>query len=108
VVWVDFEPTVGREIGKRRPAVVLSSRVVNRKIGRCVAVPVSGSKSGSPTEVPLPETPRVGVTGAAMVDQMRTIHWEARHVEFAGRVPGSTLDEIADRVCVLIGVEPKD
>jgi mRNA-degrading endonuclease toxin of MazEF toxin-antitoxin module len=33
IVWLDFEPTKGREIGKYRPALVLSSREYNRKTG---------------------------------------------------------------------------
>jgi mRNA interferase MazF len=33
VVWLDFEPTKGKEIGKYRPALVLSSREYNRKTG---------------------------------------------------------------------------
>jgi mRNA interferase MazF len=33
VLWLDFEPTKGKEIGKYRPALVLSSREYNRKTG---------------------------------------------------------------------------
>ena len=86
---------------------MLSPRQVNRKIGKSVVVPVSNSLTGSPLEVPLPQTPRTGVIGAAMADQVRSVDWEARKLTPAGRLPGTTLDDIVDRVCVLIGVEPK-
>ena len=29
IVWLDFEPTKGKEIGKYRPALVLSGRAYN-------------------------------------------------------------------------------
>ncbi len=33
IVWLDFEPTKGKEIGKYRPALVLSSRQYNQLTG---------------------------------------------------------------------------
>jgi len=33
IVWLDFEPAKGTEIGKYRPALVLSSQEYNHKTG---------------------------------------------------------------------------
>ena len=33
LIWLDFEPTKGKEIGKYRPALVLSSRSYSEKTG---------------------------------------------------------------------------
>ena len=41
----------GKEIGKYRPALVLSSRAYNRKTGLMICCPVSSSIRGAPTEV---------------------------------------------------------
>ena len=43
-----------------------------------------------------------------MASPVRPAGWEARQLTRAGRLPESTLDDIVDRVCVLIGVERKD
>ena len=33
IIWLDFEPTKGKEIGKYRPALVLSSKAYNQQTG---------------------------------------------------------------------------
>ena len=33
LLWLDFEPIKGKEIGKYRPALVLSSKLYNQKAG---------------------------------------------------------------------------
>ena len=43
LVWLDFEPSKGKEIGKYRPALVLSNREYNRKTGLLICCPVSTS-----------------------------------------------------------------
>ena len=46
VVWLDFEPTKGKEIGKYRLALVLSSRQYNQKTGLLICCPISSSIRG--------------------------------------------------------------
>lgn len=41
VWWVEFDPAVGSEIRKTRPAVVLSNNSANRHLTRVVVVPMS-------------------------------------------------------------------
>lgn len=41
VWWVEFDPAVGSEIRKTRPAVVLSNNAANRHLARVVVVPMS-------------------------------------------------------------------
>lgn len=53
VVWLDFEPAKGTEIGKYRPALVLSSREYNHKTGLLICCPISSSIRGGATEVPI-------------------------------------------------------
>jgi mRNA interferase MazF len=43
VWWVEFEPSVGNEIRKTRPAVIMSNNAANRHLSRVVVVPVTSS-----------------------------------------------------------------
>jgi len=43
VWWVEFDPAVGSEIRKKRPAVIVSNDAANRHLARVVVVPVTSN-----------------------------------------------------------------
>lgn len=43
VWWVEFDPSIGSEIRKTRPAIILSNDAANRNLARVVVVPVTSS-----------------------------------------------------------------
>lgn len=78
IVWLDFEPTKGKEIGKYRPALVLSSREYNRKTGLLICCPISTSIRGGATEVPISKLDKPSVIAASLV---QTLAWTERKVK---------------------------
>jgi mRNA interferase MazF len=46
--WVALDPTLGSEIRKTRPCVVVSVRVLNEKRRTVIVIPLSSSPKGSP------------------------------------------------------------
>ena len=43
VWWVEFDPRIGSEIRKTRPAVIVSNDAANRHLSRVIVIPMTGS-----------------------------------------------------------------
>jgi mRNA interferase MazF len=43
VWWVEFDPSIGSEIRKTRPAIILSNDAANRNLSRVVVIPLSSN-----------------------------------------------------------------
>ena len=68
VWWVEFDPSVGSEIRKTRPAVIVSNDSANRNLLRVVVIPLSTNTSRVyPGEVLVTVE---GKQGKAMADQI--------------------------------------
>ncbi len=100
VVWLDFEPTRGKEIGKYRPALVLSSAEYNRKTGLLICCPISTSIRGGATEVPVSRLGKPSVVAASLV---QTLSWRERKVKKIIRARKNEFRETLLRLLPLIG-----
>lgn len=71
VWWVDFNPSIGGEAQKVRPAVVISNDIANKALNRLQVVPVTtNTKKCYPCEAYIEID---GTTGKAMADQLTTV-----------------------------------
>ncbi len=43
VWWVNFDPCVGSEVQKQRPAVIISNNIANKNLERVVVVPLTSN-----------------------------------------------------------------
>jgi mRNA interferase MazF len=106
-VWlVDFDPAVGAEMRKTRPAVVLNVDTVGRLPLRIV-VPITDWKpiyANFSWFVPLPVSPRNGLTKDSAADsfQVKSVS-EKRFVRCLGVVTSSQVDDIAAAVALCVG-----
>ena len=100
VVWITLNPQAGHEQAGRRPAVVVSPRSYNRKVGLGLFCPITSQVKGYPFEVALPTG--LPVAGVVLADQVKSLDWRARQAEFAARLPGATSSEIVGKLAVLI------
>jgi mRNA interferase MazF len=71
VWWVNFDPSVGGEIKKERPAVIVSNNASNRNLNRVQVVPLTSNVSRMyPSEALVTLQ---GRQGKAMADQLTTV-----------------------------------
>jgi mRNA interferase MazF len=70
IVLVNLDPTVGSEIKKTRPCVVISPNEMNRYLQTIVIAPMTSSSKEYPTRVPLVHRKKACW---AVLDQIRTI-----------------------------------
>ena len=91
VWWVNFDPSVGGEIKKKRPAVVVSNDAANKHLNRVQVVPLT-SKVGKV----YPSEARVtfqGKAGKAMADQLTTVS-KQRMIDRGGGLTGQEMSEV--------------
>ena len=100
LVWLSFTPQVGHEQAGRRPALVVSRRGYNGKVGLALLCPITSAVKGYPFEVALPPGGRV--SGVVLADQVKSLDWRARKVKPEGRAPADVVDEVAAKIQVLL------
>jgi mRNA interferase MazF len=89
--WINLDPTVGSEIKKRRPCVVISADAINRIRATPVIIPLSSSPESAPPIV-LP-VPSAGTHSVAVIDQIRAVD-KRRFVSRKGKVSAADLTVI--------------
>jgi mRNA interferase MazF len=103
IIWLDFEPTTGKEIGKYRPTLVLSSEEYNCKSGLLICCPISTSIRGVLTEVPVDNLENK--KSVVVANLIQTLSWRERKAKFITEAKAGVINEVLSRVIPLIGVD---
>lgn len=103
VVWLVFDPQAGHEQAGKRPALVISPREYNRRVGLALVCPVTTRVKGYPFEVLLPQG--VKAEGAVLSDQVKSLDWRARKAQYLCSVPREVMDEVVARILALVESE---
>lgn len=70
VILVNLDPTVGSEIKKSRPCVIISPDEMNKYLRTIIVAPMTTNLKKYPTRIPVKIT---GKKGMIAIDQIRTI-----------------------------------
>jgi mRNA interferase MazF len=98
-VWLQLDPQLGHEQSGRRPALVLSRKLMAEKTGLVVMCPITNKPTGRPNEVAV-STARIN--GAVLPIHIRSVDYRARETAFISQAPEEVLAETSAKVALLV------
>ena len=90
IILVNLDPTLGSEIKKTRPCVVISPNEMNRFLNTVVIAPTTTSSKNYPTRIEIKHDNKIGWI---VIDQIRTID-KQRIVRDLGRLTKSEINKL--------------
>jgi len=99
IVWLNFNPQTGHEQKGKRPAVVISPGIYNKKTGLGLFCPITSKAKNYPFEVKIENKK---ITGVVLSDQIKNLDWKTRKIEFIIKIAPENIKEIIDKIGVLL------
>ena len=90
IILVNLDPTLGSEIKKTRPCVVISPNEMNKYLNTVVIAPMTTSSKNYPTRIEVRHDSKIGWI---VLDQIRTID-KQRIIKDLGRLTKSEIKEL--------------
>lgn len=90
IVLVNLDPTVGREIKKTRPCVVISPDEMNKYLQTIIVAPMTSKSKKYPTRI---EVFQNNTVGWVVIDQIRTIDKE-RISKILGKLSDTEIEKV--------------
>lgn len=92
LIALTFDPQSGHEQKGRRPALVISNDLFNRRTGLAIVCPITKTRRDIPFHVALPG--ESAVTGYVMVEQVKAIDFRARQGRFIEKASVLALNQV--------------
>ena len=76
VWWVNLDPTIGKEISKKRPCLVVSPDDMNAHLGTVIAAPITSTLRNWPTRITIKlqrQNSSVALDQIRMIDNTRLL-----------------------------------
>ncbi len=90
-IWlVNLDPTIGSEIKKTRPCVIVSPQELNQHLRTVMMAPMTSKGFAAPFRVPVTHA---GTKGLIVLDQMRAVD-KQRLVKKLGQVSAKTMERV--------------
>jgi len=90
IVLVNLNPTIGSEIKKTRPCIIISPNEMNKYLRTIIIAPLTTSSKNYPTRI---EIKHNGKIGWIVVDQIRTVDRQ-RVIKVLGRMTKPEIKEV--------------
>jgi len=99
IVWLNFNPGSGHEQKGKRPAIVISPKGYNEKVGLGLFCPITSKIKNYPFEVKMENDK---INGVVLADQIKSLDWKTREIEFMTKETSEKVNEIIDKIGVLL------
>ena len=100
IVSLNFDPSAGKEIMKRRPAFVISRKLFNEHTGFAIVAPITSTIRRMKLEVVLPE--ETATKGSVLIHQMKSLDFDNRQIELIERAPEATAEKVTELAKAII------
>jgi mRNA interferase MazF len=97
LIWLNFDPQSGHEQKGKRPALVISPKAYNEKVGLGLFCPITSKEKGYPFEVTIQHKK---IQGVVLSDQIKSMDWKQRDAEFISKASDKELEEVVNKVSV--------
>ena len=101
IVFLNFDPQIGREQAKRRPALVLTDQRYNRASGLAIVCPLTSKRKPYPFALPIVVDQ---VEGAVLVDQLKSMDWAGRKAAFHSKAEPALVNKVRQYLGVLLAI----
>lgn len=101
IVSLQFNPQTGREQAGWRPALVLSPKSYNQKVGLALFCPITKQTKGYPFEVQLSNS--LKTRGVILSDHIKSLDWQGRSAKFVERLDEHSIQEVVQKIKAIIG-----
>lgn len=100
IVWLDFDPSSGKEIMKRRPAFVISQKAFNEHTEMVIVAPITSTIRGGKLEVVLSDN--METKGAVLVYQLKSVDFVQRNIKFIEKSPANIIEHVSSIAQLLV------
>jgi len=90
IVLINLNPTVGSEINKTRPCVIISPNEMNTFLRTIIIAPMTTSSKNYPTRIEIKHNDKIGWV---VIDQIRTVD-KKRIVKRLGKMSNPEIKEL--------------
>ena len=100
IVSLNFDPSAGNEIMKRRPAFVISRKLFNEHTGFVIVAPITSTIRKMKLEVVLSD--ETATKGAVLIHQMKSLDFAERQIEHVEVAPETTVKKVTELAKAII------
>jgi mRNA interferase MazF len=100
LITLSFDPQSGHEQKGRRPALIVSNYLFNKATGLAIVCPITNTDRKIPFHLAVPASS--SLTGFVMVEQVKSIDFNARKAKFVEKAPPELIDDVLEIIDVCI------
>ena len=101
VHWVNLDPTIGSEMKKKRPCLVLSNSEMNSALGTVIIAPMTTTLRGYPSRVELRFNSKFC---EVCLDQIRAVDESRLVKDSLGRIKPSEIEQVKDALAEIFDI----